>query len=214
MEERLSDGSFLRLPDDLPEDQQRVRVQQAEEKLKILNAQRSQDQEPLEPGQSWYEPGLTAAKEFGVGAVKGTAGLPDIVPNVGNTVIAVSRAGNPWERAGVKPDELYQPWGGGAEAVEETVPVTPGYEGVRETGELIGGSVSGGAAAGGALGTVLGPVGTGAGALAGAGEGLRSALFSLAGEKAGEVIDTYLTEHPEDRRWETLLGTAGAFSPL
>src|SRR5262245_730040 len=143
MEEKLSDGRYLRLPNDMPEDQRRVRLRQAEDQIKVQNAQRSQDATPLQSGEHWYDPALTAAKEFLVGGAKGTAGLPDIVPNVANTGIAVSRAVNPYASA-PKPEELYQPWVGGAEAVEQAVPVTPGYEGVRETGELFGGSAAGG----------------------------------------------------------------------
>lgn len=206
----LSDGSILELPEDISDDEARVRVQQAEEQLKSSSADTG-GPAPVDDSH-WYDPLVTGAKEFGVGGVKGVAGLPDVIPNLANTGVAVSRAANPYVSAEVKPEEQFRPWVGGAETVEKAIPTTPGYEGVRETGELYGGSAAGGAAAGGALGAFLGPEGAVAGAGAGALEGLRSATFSLAGEKLGELADYVLGN--KDRRFETLGAIGGAWSPL
>jgi hypothetical protein len=161
----------------------------------------------------WYEKfydfGGTGLKELGTGFVQGGAGSADIIPGTVNTATDLkdqfdSQGGDPY---------TMDPWFGYPQQIEDAVPVEPGWEGWRETGELYGGAITPGVVGGTIAGTPGGLPGMGAGAIIGGIGGAASATASLIGEKIGEQVDKVFPDEDQPRRWEKTLGFAGGFGP-
>jgi hypothetical protein len=141
--------------------------------------------------QSWVPEGdeFAAVDEYGTGLAEGAVGLANIVPNIGNS------ARNLFDLhfgsgQGLAEEDRYQPW---MDEPEFDAP-RPGWEGVRETGQITGGAAP--LALAGPAGILAATVGVPA--------------LTKGGGVAGEFADK-LTGNEDTHKWEQ---TGEALAPL